>query len=153
MSLPYSFTISSTLRATPEQVWAHAGSFDGVNRELWPLCCMTHPRHLRMLAPETFPVGRTAFRAWIHLFGLVPIEFDDFRLIELEPGQGFLEASRLLSIVEWRHRRTLTATGNGCVLTDDIAFVPRWRATGPLLAGTYRFAFAWRQRCLRRLFA
>jgi len=32
------------------------------------------------------------------------VDFDDFTLVELEPGRGFYEVSRLLSMQEWRHR-------------------------------------------------
>src|SRR5262245_17438070 len=115
MSEPWSFTISTPLRASAEQVWAHASTFAGVNRELWPLLRMTFPPALARLTPEQFPVGRTAFRSWLLLFGLVPVDFDDIQLVELEPGQGFSEVSRMLSMREWRHRRTVTPAGEGCV--------------------------------------
>jgi ligand-binding SRPBCC domain-containing protein len=113
---------------------------------------MTYPQALRRLTPEAFPVGRTAFRSWLLLFGLVPVEFDDFMLVELEPGHGFSEVSQQLNVREWRHRRTVTPAGEGCVLRDEIALVPRWRWTGGLLAWVYRRVFEWRHRSLRRLF-
>jgi ligand-binding SRPBCC domain-containing protein len=53
---------------------------------------------------------------------------------------------------QWRHRRTLTATGEGCTVRDEIAFEPRWRWTGPVLAWVYRQAFRLRHRNLRRMF-
>jgi ligand-binding SRPBCC domain-containing protein len=152
MNEPYSFTFSTSLRASAERVWAHASSFSGVNRELWPLARMTFPPAMARLTPDTVPVGRTAFRSWIMLFGLLPVEFDDFTLIELEPGQGFHEVSRMLSIREWRHRRTVTPAVEGCVVRDEIAFVPRWRWTGWLLAQVYRRVFELRHRSLRRMF-
>lgn len=152
MSAPYSFTVTSPLRASAERVWAHASTFAGVNRELWPLARMTCPPALSRLTPDTFPVGRTAFRSWILLFGFVPVEYDDFTLAELEPGRGFYEVSRLLTVREWQHRRSVRPTAGGCVVTDDIGLVPRWRGTGWLLAGVYRRVFAWRHRRLRRLF-
>jgi ligand-binding SRPBCC domain-containing protein len=70
----------------------------------------------------------------------------------LEPGRGFLETSRLLTMREWRHRRTLTPMGEGCLVRDEVAFVPRWRFTGPVLAWVYRRAFQLRHRSLVRLF-
>jgi hypothetical protein len=36
MSDPYSFTFASHLKAPTAQVWEHASSFAGVNRELRP---------------------------------------------------------------------------------------------------------------------
>jgi ligand-binding SRPBCC domain-containing protein len=149
---PYSFTIRTSLRASAEQVWAHASTFAGVNRELWPLLRMTFPPALARLTPELFPVGRTAFRSWLLLFGFVPVEFDDIQLVELEPGRGFYEVSRLFMVREWRHRRTVTPAGEGCVVQDEIGMLPRWRWTGWLLAPVFRWVFAWRHRSLRRLF-
>src|SRR3954469_7034553 len=98
MSTPHSFTISTPLRASAEQVWDHASTFAGVNRELWPLVRMTYPRALSRLTPDAFPLGRTAFRSWILLFGLLPVEYDDLTLVELEPGRGFSEVSQLLML-------------------------------------------------------
>jgi len=44
------------------------------------------------------PLGRAVFRSWVLLLGLVPVEFDDFTLLELEPGRGFDECARLLTM-------------------------------------------------------
>lgn len=43
MSEFWSFTISTPLRASAEQVWAHASTFADLNPELWPLLRMTFP--------------------------------------------------------------------------------------------------------------
>jgi hypothetical protein len=86
------------------------------------------------------------------LFGLVPIEYDDFTLVELEPGRGFLEVSRLFTVRRWQHRRRIQPMENGCLLTDEAALVPHWRGTGWLLAWIYRCVFVWRHRRLRQLF-
>ena len=53
---------------------------------------------------------------------------------------------------EWRHRRSVIPMKGGCIVRDELAFVPRWRWTGPVLAWVYRQAFVWRHRALRRLF-
>lgn len=148
----YSFTVASTLRAPADRVWDHASSFAGINRELWPLVHMTHPRGRGRLTPETVPLGQTAFRSWLLLFGLFPVDYDDLTLIALEPGRGFDERSRLFSATQWRHRRTLTPAGEDCVLEDEVMFVPRWPWAGPLLAWVFRRVFEWRHRNLRRLF-
>ena len=152
MSEPLSFTISSRLSASAERVWAHASTFAGVNRELWPPVRMTYPSAMSRLTPEAIPLGRRAFRSWILLFGFIPIEFDDFTLVELEPGRGFYELSRLLTIREWRHRRTIEPVGDACVVRDEIALVPRWRWMGWLLLATYRRVFQLRHRRLQRIF-
>jgi ligand-binding SRPBCC domain-containing protein len=147
-----SFTISSRLAASAEQVWAHASTFAGVNRELWPPIRMTYPSEMGRLTPEAIPLGRRAFRSWILLFGFIPIEFDDFTLVELEPGRGFYEVSRLLTIQEWRHRRTIAPDGDACLVRDEIALVPRWRWLGRPLLAVYSQVFRLRHRRLRRLF-
>jgi ligand-binding SRPBCC domain-containing protein len=147
----YSFAIESSLRASPEQLWDHASSFAEINRELWPLR-MSHPAAVPRLTPESSPLGRRAFRSWILLFGLIPVEYDDFTIVELEPGRGFSEVSRLFTMREWRHRRMLVPTAEGCLVRDEIAFIPRWRVAGPMLFRVYRAAFKRRHRVLRRLF-
>lgn len=107
---------------------------------------------MERLTPENVPLGRTAFRSWVLLLGIVPVEFDDITLVELEPGRGFYEVSRMLTMRTWRHRRTLTATTEGCLVRDEVAFEPRWPWLGPLLAWVYRLAFRLRHQNLRRLF-
>jgi ligand-binding SRPBCC domain-containing protein len=113
---------------------------------------MTFPPALARLTPELFPLGRTAFRSWLLLFGIVPVEFDDIQLVELEPGRGFYEVSRMFTMREWRHRRTVTPAGEGCVVQDEITMLPRWGWTGWFLARVCRWLFTWRHRVLRRLF-
>jgi ligand-binding SRPBCC domain-containing protein len=152
MNDDYSFTIASHLQASAERVWAHASTFEGVNRELRPLLRMTYPPRRAVLPPETIPVGRFAFRSWFLLCGLVPVEYDDITIVELEPGRGFYEVSRMMAMQQWRHRRTVVPAGEGCVLTDEVAFVPKWRPAGPLLARVCRLVFVGRHRSLRNLF-
>src|SRR4051812_30918583 len=104
----FSFAVTTRLRAPAARVWAHASTFAGVNPELWPLVRMTYPAGGGRLAPGAVPIGRVAFRSWVLLVGLVPVEYDDFTLVGLDPGREFSEASRLLTVREWRHRRTVT---------------------------------------------
>jgi ligand-binding SRPBCC domain-containing protein len=148
----FSFTISSRLAASVERVWDHASTFAGVNRELWPPIRMTYPIAIGRLTPKTIPLGRCAFRSWILLFGFLPIEFDNFTIVELEPGRGFYEVSSLLTIRDWRHRRSIELNGDGCVVRDEIALVPRWRPLGRPLLTVYRQVFELRHRRLRRIF-
>src|SRR5262249_22481962 len=108
MSDPWSFTVASHLKAPAARVWEHASTFAGVNRELRPLVRMTHPRGVKALTPESFPLGRVAFRSWILLFGVVPVEYDDVTLVELEPGRGFREASRMMLVRQWGHSREVS---------------------------------------------
>jgi ligand-binding SRPBCC domain-containing protein len=153
MSSPYSFAIASRLNAPAERVWSQASTFAGVNRELRPLVCMTYPARCAALTPETVPLGRVAFRSWLLLFGFLPVEYDDVTLVELEPSRGFSEVSPMLSVREWRHRRTVTPQGAAsCVLRDDLALTPRWPLLGPVQTSLFRLVFALRHRALRNRF-
>src|SRR5262249_7811846 len=139
------------LRARPDEVWQHASSFIGVNRELWPLARMTYPPSMARLVPGRVPLVRTAFRSWILLLGLIPVDFDDITLIELTPGPGFYEVSRLLTWREGRPRRPITATQGGGAVIDETAPDPRGRWLGPFWAGVYRRASRLRHGRLKRL--
>jgi ligand-binding SRPBCC domain-containing protein len=152
MSGPHSFLIATHLAAPAERVWAHASDFRELNREFWPLLRMTYPAAQARMTPESFPLGQVAFRSWMLLFGVIPVEYDDFTLAELEPGRHFAEVSRMLGVREWRHRRSVTPEGSGCIIQDEITFTPRWRLAGPLQAWLFRLVFRMRHRALRRLF-
>lgn len=146
------FELCSRLPAPPEEVWVHATSMSGVNRELFPLARMTHPRELAVLDPERVPLGQRVFRSWILAAGLVPIDYDDLTFIEIEPGRRFLERSPMLSQREWQHERVIEAVEGGSIVTDRVRFVPRVSVLGPLFLAVFRLAFRLRHRNLRRLF-
>lgn len=122
-----------------------------MNRELWPLLRMTFPRGATDLATDWQP-GRRLFRSWILLGGVVPVEFDDLAIAELEPGRRFLERSRLLSQRVWEHERTVEPAPGGSRLTDRIRFAPRVALLSPVYEAVFAAAFRWRHRNLRRLF-
>jgi len=145
------FSFSSRLAAAPEAVWSHAMSIRGVNRELFPLARMTCPRGLGRDLTR-MPLGRRAFRSWILAGGLLPIDYDDLTVVELEPGRRFLERSSMLSQREWCHERTVEPAAGGAILTDRVRFVPRVPALGALFLPVFRLAFRLRHRNLRRLF-
>ena len=129
MSRPYSFELSSQLAAPAEEVWAHAASMRGVNRELFPLARMTHPRGLSVLEPGSVPLGARAFRSWILAAGVLPIDYDDLTIVELEPGRRFLERSPMLTQRLWTHERIVEPrAGGGASLTDRVSFEPRLAA-------------------------
>ena len=152
MSRAYQIEFSSRLAAPAAEVWAHASSMRGVNRELFPLARMTHPRELSAIEPGLVTLGQRAFRSWIFAFGLVPIDYDDLTLIELEPGRRFLERSPMLTQREWQHERVVEPAAGGSVLTDRVRFVPRAAVLGPLFLPVFRLAFRLRHWNLRRIF-
>jgi ligand-binding SRPBCC domain-containing protein len=148
------FEVSSVVPATPEAVWARVSTMDGVNHELMPLVRMTYPRRYAglRLDPDVVPLGERVFRSWILLLGLLPIDWDDLRLVRIERGRGFLESSTMLSQRRWVHERTLAAVHGGCRVTDRITFEPRLPGLGRVFLPVFRFFFRHRHRRLARYF-
>jgi ligand-binding SRPBCC domain-containing protein len=143
----------SIVAAPPDAVWARVSTFEGVNDELLPLMRMTAPAHVRALDPSQVVLGERIFRSWVLLFGVIPIDYDDLTLIALEPGRGFHERSRMLSMRVWEHKRTLEPTGDAATrVSDRLSFEPRLPGSGPLLERFIRATFRHRHRRLRRRF-
>lgn len=124
---------SSVIAAPAEAVWRRATSPEGINDELRPWLRMTMPRGLKGLGIEEASLGEVLGRSWLLLGGVLPVDYDDLCLVELEPGKRFLERSRLGSMREWQHERTIEplpeagapATPGRCRLTDRLSFEPR----------------------------
>lgn len=144
------FRCESALAAPRAEVWAQAGTLPGVNRELAPLLRMTYPPEFATLHIDEAPAGRL-FRSWILLLGVLPVEYDDLTIVEHLP-YGFQEASPMLMVREWRHRRELTDLPGGCRVIDEVSFVPRWQPAAPLLLVVFLLVFRLRHRNLRRMF-
>lgn len=145
------FSVSSRLAASPERVWSHVTRPAGVNRELRPLLRMTFPPDTDDLAASGRP-GERLFRSWILLGGVLPVEYDDLTIVELEPGRRFLERSALLTQRVWEHERVVEPEGSDCRLTDRVRFEPRIPWLAWLHLPVFRIVFALRHRNLRRLF-
>jgi ligand-binding SRPBCC domain-containing protein len=148
----FAFAQVSRLAAPAAVVWSHATSMTGVNRELWPLVRMTHPRGADSLADRDIVLGERVFRSWILFLGVLPIDYDDLTLIELEAGRRFLERSPMLSQKLWCHERRVEAVDGGCLLEDRVSFVPRVAMLGRAQLPLFRFFFRLRHQNLRRLF-
>jgi hypothetical protein len=96
---------------------------EGINHELGPWMRMTMPRRLRGKTIDDVQPGQRLGRSWLLLFGLIPFDYDDLGLAELEPGRRFLERSTMLSMRHWEHERSVEPAGeNACEVTDRIAF-------------------------------
>jgi ligand-binding SRPBCC domain-containing protein len=143
----------SLLAAPPDAVWERVSTFEGINDELGPLMRMTAPARVRSLDPSEVVLGERIFRSWVLLFGVIPIDYDDLTLIALEPGRGFHERSRMLSMRVWEHERTLEPDGDSATrVSDRLSFEPRLPGSGPLLERIVRATFRHRHRRLRRRF-
>ena len=105
------------------RVWARVVTPEGINHELGPWMRMTMPRSLRGKTIADVEAGQRLGRSWLLLFGVIPFDYDDLALAELEPGRRFLERSTMLSMRRWEHERTVEAVGEGrCEVTDRVAF-------------------------------
>jgi ligand-binding SRPBCC domain-containing protein len=65
------------------------------------------------------PLGRS----WILLGRVLPVDYDDLCLAELEPGRRFLERSQTLSFSVWQHERIVEPLDDrSCRVTDRLGF-------------------------------
>ena len=145
----------STLPVAADRAWARAVTEEGVNHELSPILRMTTPKRLRGLTIDDVPVGEPLGRSWLLLARLVPVDFDDLCLAEVEPGRRFLERSRTMAFSLWQHERLVEPAGEGaCRVTDRLRFelrrglrsVPRAGAVAATIVGAL---FTHRHRRLR----
>jgi ligand-binding SRPBCC domain-containing protein len=146
-------TTASVIEAEPEAIWERVTSVEGINGELMPIMRMTVPHGLETLDIDQMTPGERVGRSWILLFGLVPVDYDDLSLVRVDRGRGFLENSTMLSQRVWEHERTIEPLGDGtCLVTDRIAWEPRFPLPGALLKPMFRAIFAHRHRRLRKHF-
>lgn len=150
---------TSVVDSPAATVWALAVSEEGINGELRPLLRMTMPRGLRGKTIDDVEVGVGLGRSWILLGGVLPVDYDDLYLAELEPGRRFLERSQTLSFAVWQHERTIEPVGeHGCRVSDRLSFeLKRTLAWVPgaasLAAAIVGFLFRHRHRRLASLHA
>jgi ligand-binding SRPBCC domain-containing protein len=134
------FELSTDVAAPAERVWAHATSIEGITFELAPWLRMTVPRELdrnsfeEKLRSGTLPLPCAVGKSWVLLLGVLPFDWDDMCLVEIDEGRRFLERSRMLSLPVWEHERTVQPAGAGSSVTDRLA----WETRGPLLRGMAR---------------
>ena len=150
--------VSSLLAASAVAVWARAVTEEGINDELAPILRMTMPSGLRGKSIDAVEVGAELGRSWILLGRLVPIDYDDLKLVELEPGRRFLERSRTLTFAVWCHERTIEPEGEGSRVIDRLGFELKrglgWMPGAPRLASAIVGAlFRHRHRRLAARFA
>jgi len=116
------FVQKSIINAPCEEVWKRTVSPEGINYELFPFMRMTVPEPLKGKKIHDLPLGTTIGRSWFLLFGLLPFDFDDITIAELDNGRRFREQSSMLSIENWEHERTIEQQSDGCQVQDHIRF-------------------------------
>ena len=143
--------VSSRLEAAPEEIWSWVVTADGVNDELRPWLRMTVPGGGEFDL-NSVEVGKPIGRSWVLFLGVVPIDYDEIKLDEIDEGRGFVERSKMLSQRWWEHIRTIQAVDGGAVVTDAVAWEPRLPLPGAAMRPVFRAIFGHRHRRLRRRF-
>jgi ligand-binding SRPBCC domain-containing protein len=147
---------TSVIQRPADVVWERAVTEEGINDELAPILRMTMPEGLRDKTVDTVEVGVELGRSWILLGRVLPVDYDDLKLTELEPGRRFLERSRTLSFAVWQHERIVEPEGDArCRVTDRLSFeLKRGIASIPgaarLAGAVVGFLFRHRHRRLAR---
>jgi predicted GNAT family N-acyltransferase/ligand-binding SRPBCC domain-containing protein len=155
---PGSFAITSVVGASPEQVWHHATTVEGITFELGPWLKMTVPRAVDIDAlPAQFeqgglPLPRSLGRSWVLLLGVFPFDWDDLVIAELEPGRRFLERSRMFSMRTWQHERSVEPAAGRTAVTDRLRWEPRSLIPPATAERTVRAIFRHRHRRLAARF-
>jgi len=143
---------SSLVTAPAAEVWARVVTPEGINDEFWPWLTMSIPSGADGMDIDTLELGQQVGRCWLRLFGVLPVDYDDLTIVELEPGRRFLERSRLFSAPQWQHERVVEPVGDTSTrLTDRLEFTPR-RGFGLLGPRLIRLIFWNRHRRVRRHF-
>jgi ligand-binding SRPBCC domain-containing protein len=146
----------SVVDAPAEDVWARVITPEGINDELRPVMTMSVPGGAESFTVDTVPIGTPIGRAWLRLFGVLPFDYDDLVITELQPGQSFREESTMLSMRQWRHERSVTSDGAAkAVVHDRLTFQLRagLRLATPVVAAGIGALFSHRHRRLQRHFA
>lgn len=148
-------TTVGEIDAPIDRVWAAVTSPAGINAELLPYLRMTVPRRFRGRTIDDIEPGTRLGRSYFLLFGILPIDFDNITVAEIDSGRRFREESTMLSMSVWVHERTLREVGEGLTeVSDAVHFVPRaplglvpgW---GSVLRAVLAFLFRHRHRRLR----
>jgi ligand-binding SRPBCC domain-containing protein len=141
----------SHLAAAPDVVWRRVTSVDGIDDEMAPLLRMTFPRGMRALPVDGFEPGQRLCRSWLLLLRVLPVDWSDLTLVELEPGRRFLERSPMFSMAFWQHERIVAPSAQGTTVVDNLAFRSRLLPRALVRASVALF-FRHRHARLRRRF-
>jgi ligand-binding SRPBCC domain-containing protein len=152
MGRAFEIRLQSSLRASPEEVWAHASTMDGVNEELAPWVRMSVPPAARGRSLAAMPTGRVAFASWLLLLGVLPFDRHRLRLEEVDPEARFLERSSSLLQALWEHERRVEPEDGGTRVTDRLRVRPRLPLAALLTRPVVAALFAHRHRRLKRRF-
>jgi ligand-binding SRPBCC domain-containing protein len=122
---PIRLEFHSRLAASTDEVWKWITSWKNISMEMRPYFRMTAPKGVTSIEDVNIVPGQPLFRSRVYLFGIIPIDYSDVTLVELDTGRGFVEQSPMGSMRLWRHERRISNGAHGCTLTDVLTFQPR----------------------------
>jgi ligand-binding SRPBCC domain-containing protein len=143
----------SVVPAPIEDVWQRVTSLEGINAELAPFVRMTLPLSMKVRPISAVRSGDRLGRSWLLLFGLLPFDFDDIGVHEIEHGRRFHEKSRMASMRSWEHERTLRECQDGTEVHDRITLELKYPFSAipflrRLVTAAVRYLFVHRHRRL-----
>jgi len=112
---------------------------------------MTFPASVADIS-EGWQPGSRLFRSWILLFGVLPVEYDDLALAEVDEGRRFLERSEMWTQKLWQHEREILEAASGTRIVDRVSFVSRVAPLESIHLLIFRLIFRYRHFRLRRLY-
>ncbi len=86
-------SIESSVKASPEEAWAWITSLQGISEEMRPYFRMTAPAGVTSINDIAVEPGKPLFRSRVFLFCILPIDYSDITLVEINKGSGFIEQS------------------------------------------------------------
>jgi ligand-binding SRPBCC domain-containing protein len=113
---------------------------------------MTCPQPNTQITKELIS-DQPLFRSWLLLFGLIPVEYDLLRIVDVEEGVSFSERSSMGLLREWNHDRILTDDNSSTEVIDKVSFTTRIPFTSWIIATIVRFLFHYRHYRLGRKFS
>jgi hypothetical protein len=126
---------------------------EGVNRELLPLVRMTYPADRSTFSAESVVPGTVAFRSWLLLGGVVPVDRHALSFESFDAVGGFVEESTSWLQRRWRHERIVAGSSpERCTVTDRLLVEPRLAPAGPLVRWAVTRVFRHRHRRLQQRF-
>lgn len=147
-AVPLTLRFESDLPASREQVWSWITDVQQLRAEMRPWLWMSVPRGVRNLQDVQLQPGQALFTSWLWLFGCLPVGTSRLTLLELRPGDGFVEQSPMTGMRLWRHQRDLQTLANGTRVIDQLTVESLLPAF--LVKAFLQLFFASRHRALRR---
>ena len=140
--------LESSVTTSPEEAWAWITSLKGISEEMHPYFRMTAPAGVTSINDIAVDPGKPLFRSRVFLFCILPIDYSDITLVEINKGTGFIEQSPMGSMKLWRHERRIVPTADGCKIVDHVTFEPKWAS--PVVGWFIRVVFRHRHRVLQK---